>query len=165
MMRRGLATLAGLGMLGAVSHLPWGRAEEKAAIRLSWRTTGQQVKVAKVQAPDLPAHMRLPEAQAFDWKIRPYHLSVRLDGHPTLDRAVLAPGFRRDRPLTVFQEFFVTPGEHRLEILFQGQSLAGAVAPPTANPFVANLACQAGQVYLVTIDESSQWVYYFELRK
>ena len=165
MIRRGLATLAGLGMLAAASHLPWGRAEQLALVRLSWRTMGQQVKVAKFQDPNLPAHMRLPESQAFELRIRPYHLSVDLDGQLALEQTVVAPGFRHDRPLTVFHEFEVAPGKHLLKIFFQGQPLAGAAAPPASAPFEANLACQAGQVYLVTLDDSSQWVYYFKLRK
>ncbi|MBS2039896.1 hypothetical protein JST97_33230 [bacterium] len=162
MIRRMLATMVGMGLLAGLSNLPWGRAERSALIRLSWRTTGQQVKVAKVQDPNLPTHMRLPESQAFELKIRPYRLSVQLDQHTALERAVLAPGFRHDRPLTVFQEFSVTPGDHRLEVTFQAQPLEGSAPPLTARPFAAELACQAGQVYLVSLDESGQWIYYFE---
>lgn len=163
-MRRGLATLAGLGLLAALSHFPWGKTERVALIRLSWRTTGEQVKVARVQDPNLPVHMRLPESQAFELKIRPYHLKVDLDGQPALEQALVAPGFRHDRPLSVFQEFQVAAGEHQLKILFQAQPLAGAAAPPASAPVEMHLACQAGQVYLLTMDEAGKWVCYFKRR-
>lgn len=149
--RRILATALALTLLAALSHLPWGRPPEAAVLRLSWRTNGEKIKVPRQQDANLPAHMRLPEDQAFDVKIRPYRLVLKVDGQLLLDQPVVAPGWRHDRPLSVLQEVPLTPGRHAVEANFIPQGLA------EPEPFRTQAEFRPGRVVLLTLDESGAW--------
>ncbi len=51
----------------------------------------------------------------------PYRLTVLLDGVLADSGLIRASGAREDRPIYVFREVEVQPGEHRLEIAFVSQ--------------------------------------------
>ena len=156
--RRLLATIVVLWVVAFLSQLTWGRAPADSLLRLSWRTNGEEVRIPRVQDANLPAHMRLPEDQAYDARIRPYRLQVSLDGREVLDRLIDSPGLRHDRPISVFQEFTVAPGNHALEVNFTPQAVEGAPAPEPTKPYRSKLEFQAGRVALLTLDAESAWL-------
>lgn len=156
--RRIFGTLViALGLLG-LSHGSWGRVPQQGRVRLSWRTNGEKIKVPRVQDPNLPAHMKLPEGQAFDVYIRPYQLKVLCDGKVQRQLKVVAPGMRHDRPLSVFEEVSLPPGQHTLEVIFDPMEVEGAPSPEPAQPYRVGLEVEAGKVYLLTLDENGGWL-------
>lgn len=149
--RRGLAAALALWVLAAFSQVSWGKPPAESLLRLSWRTNGEKIKVPRPQDPNLPAHMRLPEGQAFDEKIRPYLLQLKVDGSLRAERRILAPGWRHDRPLSVLEELALPPGRHSVEVHFIPE---GVVEPA---PFQSDLEFAAGRVVLITLDENGSW--------
>lgn len=106
----------------ALSRLPYAAADgEGALIRFSWRTPGAQVdecrRLSAEELERLPVHMRREEV--CERRILPYRLQVRLDGRTVYDELVRASGAREDRPLFVFRELPVAPGEYRLEVRWE----------------------------------------------
>ena len=156
--RRLLGTSGILLATAWLSQLSCGSTPETGVLRLSWRTNGEEIKIPIHQDPNLPAHMRLPEGQAYDARIRPYRLQLSLDGQPWLDRRIEPPGVRHDRPLSVFQEFVVAPGEHDLEVRFSPEAVEGAPPPQPAEPFRIQRNFSAGQVHLITLDAQGAWL-------
>lgn len=156
-LRRCLAYALGLGILAGLSQVPWGATPEGSLLRLSWRSNGEEIRIPRLQNANLPEHMRLPEGQAYDVRIRPYELRVLLDGREVLRQRVESPGYRHDRPLSVFQEFVVAPGQHALEVQFVPQAVAGAAPPSRGTPYRTQLTFQPGQVVLITQDSQGAW--------
>ena len=140
-----------------LAQLPWGEPSPQAWLRLSWRTVGEKVRVPKAQDPNLPAHMRLPEAQAFEIYLRPYRLQLLVDGQARIQRRVVAPGFRHDRPLSVFEEVALAPGKHRLEVRFDPEKVSGAPDPDMSQPAIYELELRAGSVTLIGLSEDGAW--------
>ena len=157
LLRRWLACALGLAALASLSQVLWGTAPVGSLLRLSWRSNGEEIRIPRQQQANLPEHMRLPEGQAFDVRIRPYELRVLLDGEELLRRQIEAPGYRHDRPLSVFQELAVSPGIHGVEVQFLPQAVAGAAPPLAAIPYQANLTFVPGRVMLVTQDAQGAW--------
>jgi hypothetical protein len=89
-------------------------------IRLTWRATSERVDDCRRLSPEelaaLPAHMRREEV--CEGRTLPYLLRVALDGDTVVQERVEPRGTREDRPLYVFHEIPVTPGERALEIAF-----------------------------------------------
>lgn len=156
--KRGLATAISLAAMAWLSQLSWGNPPQHGQLRLSWRMNGEEIKVPRQQDPNLPAHMRLPEGQAFDSRTRPYRLQVRLDQQGVVDRRVESPGLRHDRPLSVFQEFTVAPGRHELEVIFAPERVEGAPAPQPSTAYKGSLDFEAGKVNLLTLDAEGAWL-------
>lgn len=149
--------LMALGLI-VLSQGSWGRAPQQGLLRLSWRTNGEKIKVPRAQDANLPAHMKLPEGQAFDVYIRPYQLKCLSDGQVQRDLRVVAPGLRHDRPLSVFEEVTLSPGPHRLEVIFNPLEVEGAPSPQPTQPFLVSLDVEAGKVYLLTLDDNGAWL-------
>lgn len=156
-LKRWLASAVGLGVLAGLSQLPWGADPKTSLLRLSWRCNGEEIRIPRRQDENLPVHMRLPESQAFDVRIRPYHLLVFLDGQELLRRQLEAPGYHHDRPISVFQEFAVLPGRHRVEVEFLPQAVEGAAPPSGGKPYRASLTFRPGRVTLITQDPQGSW--------
>ncbi len=157
MMLRLLATGVVCWSIVQLAQLPWGGPSPHAWLRLSWRTVGDRVRVPKAQDPNLPAHMRLPESQAFETHLRPYRLKLIVDGQDRIERRVVAPGFRHDRPLSVFEEVALAPGKHRLEVRFDPEKVAGAPDPALNPPGIYELELAAGSVTLIGLSEDGSW--------
>lgn len=156
--RRALMAIGLLLIMVNLGQLSSGRAAEHSMLRLSWRTNGEQIKVAIKQDAQLPAHMRLPEGESYESSVRPYRLQMQLDGTEVLDRRILSAGFRHDRPLSVFEEFSVRPGEHQLVVAFTPETVEGAPPPRETTPYQQKLEFTAGQVKLLTLDVDGAWL-------
>jgi len=104
---------------GAGSRIPveLGTADS-GLVRLTWRTLGERVRTCRqlteVELRKIPAHMRRTEECTS--LALPYRLQVRLDGREVRNVLVHAAGARQDRPMFVFEEFPVAPGDLNLAI-------------------------------------------------
>jgi hypothetical protein len=92
----------------------------EARIRLAWRLDGAVVEecrtLSEEEAARLPAHMR--RGEVCDERPVSYRLRVALDDRELVDREVRPGGFRGNRPLVVYLEEEVPPGEHDLRVRF-----------------------------------------------
>ena len=131
-LRRTLGGLLAAGLLlalGALSRLPYdAEGADAALLRLSWRIRGERVQecrpLTEEERAALPPHMQREEV--CEGRIAPYRLRLRVDGQELEASTVTAAGARQDRPLYVFREIPLPPGEHRLEVSF---IRAGGEAP------------------------------------
>jgi hypothetical protein len=117
--------------LVAGTRVPWlAEPADQALIRLSWRAAGERVEECRepsaAEQAALPAHMRLPSI--CERRLFPFRLVVRIDGSERASELLHARGASEDRPTTVFRDFRVEPGAHRLEILFEAEGPPGVGA-------------------------------------
>jgi hypothetical protein len=151
---RAAAVAVAIGLtiaMAALSRVPYRTSsDDHALIRLSWRTPGAFVNECRTPTPEelasLPVHMR--RDQVCEGRILPNRLRVTLNGDLIIDEAVRAAGAREDRPLYVFREIAVPPGEHRVHLTW-GVEGASAQLPQTLDS-VVRLA--PGEITLFTYD-------------
>jgi hypothetical protein len=118
-------------------------------LRLSWKTTGEKIRTAaKEQGEDVPAHMRAVEN--FEEKMRDYQLTVDVDGRPWLDKLMRPPGLHHDRPISVFEEIDLAPGEHQVHLKFWPVPLEGALWKPEIQRTVS---IKAGVIEVLRVEE------------
>lgn len=90
-------------------------------IRLSWRARGERQRQCRPPSEEerrqLPPHML--QAEICEGRIAPYALEVVLDGATLLRDTVRGSGARQDRPLYVYRELRVEPGDHTLRVDFR----------------------------------------------
>jgi hypothetical protein len=118
----GVVALAAAGALAFLSEVPHtAQSADQALLRFSWRARGELVRECRRRTPDelanVPVHMRQEEVCAR--RILPYRLRVTLDGAVAIDELVRAGGAQADRPLFVFRELPLVPGQHRVAITFE----------------------------------------------
>jgi len=106
----------------AGSRVPWTfDADGHAVLRLSWRAPGGRVETCRPltaeEAASVPAHMRRPKVCEVTGL--PYLLALTVDGRQWVSDTVRPAGARADRPVTVFREVPLAPGEHAIEVVFQ----------------------------------------------
>jgi hypothetical protein len=148
----GVAVALGLTLAtAALSRVPWGPAvHDHAVIRLSWRTPGEFVNECRTPTAEelaaLPIHMRRDEI--CEGRILPKRLRVLLDGREEIDEVVRAAGAREDRPLYVYREIPVPPGDHSVVIEW------GTENGPSGSRqgLQAQLRLAAGEIALLTYD-------------
>jgi hypothetical protein len=121
--QRAAVGVAVLAVLGGLSRVPYdATGDDRAMIRLSWRTPGERVSECRRPTPEelerLPVHMRREEV--CEGRILPYRLRLFLDGAPVIDDTVHAPGLRQDRPLAVSREVLVPAGAYRVRVEWEG---------------------------------------------
>jgi hypothetical protein len=89
-----------------------------ARVRLSWSARPERVEQCRTLSDEelskLPEHMRL-RTQCEGFSAR-YLLAVSVDGERLVLDTLRGGGLRHDRPIYVFTESDVTPGERRLRI-------------------------------------------------
>jgi hypothetical protein len=124
-----------VAVLVLLSRLPWTvEPESDALVRLSWRSVGERVEECRepseAELAALPRHMRQPKI--CEGRVAPFRLRVELDGAAAVDELVRAAGAREDRPVYVFRELRVPPGEHRLAVHFAAERPRGASAAESA---------------------------------
>lgn len=158
--RAGAACVAAASIAGIVllSQVPYRAAsEDEALIRLSWRAVGERVEECRAPTPEelaaLPRHMRLPEI--CEGRIAPFRLELRVDGERLFDGRIRASGARQDRPTYVFEEFRLSPGEHRVQVRFEVERAQEAGARPAPLLLDETLRISPRQVVLITHDENA----------
>jgi hypothetical protein len=120
-----LAVAAAVGAtaaLAALSRLPYTpEPGPEALLRLSWRARGERVEICRELSPEeqqeLPQHMR--QTRTCEGTTAEYRLRVELDGRRRMDAPVQGSGEVQVRPLYVYRELALAPGEHRLTVTFE----------------------------------------------
>jgi len=151
------ATLAGALLtagLVAGSRVPWVAApDDRAVVRIDWRAVGERSEECREPTAEeqagIPAHMR--QSRICEGRVLPFRLAVRVDGDPRADERLEASGAQGDRPIIVFRDLELPPGEHRLEIRFEVEHPPGA--GPSAGPALrldATVQLLPRQILLVT---------------
>lgn len=146
-----LRVLFSLGLLlglSALSHLPYGEQPSHGRLRLSWKTIGETQKLSAAPAdPSAPSHMHNPES--VEERFRDYRLTLTVDGVPTLDRTFSPPGLHRDRPISVFEEVDLPPGEHRIALRYWPVPEDGATWKPELH---TTLTIEQGAITVLGLD-------------
>jgi hypothetical protein len=145
-----------------LSQAGYGSPPAEALVRLSWRARSERVQecrqLSAAEIAALPEHMRRTEE--CEGRVLPYRLRVTLDGREMADALVRGGGARGDRPVYVFRDLPVAPGEHRLSVHFVRQggpathhAEAGRrLSSPARLELEEEFTLAAGQVLLVTYD-------------
>jgi len=116
----GLALSVGGGLLTALlSQAPLvDRAASEAQIRLTVSGRPERIehcrRLSDQELAGVPAHMR--QRVKCEGTTASYRLELRVDGLPTLRDSLVGGGIRHDRPIHLFREVAVSPGDHRTEV-------------------------------------------------
>jgi hypothetical protein len=166
-----VAAAVALAVTAAASQIPWGSATD-AVVRLSWRARGERVEACRRPSAEelaaLPPHMR--QTEICEGRVTPFLLRLSIDGGPAVVDTLHAAGAREDRPIYVFRELKLAPGEHEIALTFEkaGGGAAPVAAPeprvrPERTPAFPSLLelrtrvrLVAGEIGLVTYDENSR---------
>jgi len=151
------ATLLALAALSSIPYAP--ESGRQAMLRLSWRARVARVRECREPTQEelrgLPAHMQRNEI--CEGRVSPYLLQVSIDDQFIARDTVRPAGARHDRPLYVFREIPLTPGDHRVRVRFERLAKVSPEAqpegtlPPTMRLDVSARAAP-GDVILVTYD-------------
>lgn len=160
-----VATTAGIAWL---SQMPVASARSgDATLRLTWRARPERLERCVTPSPEalaaLPPHMR--QTEICEGINASYRLEIRRDT-VLIDEHVVAPGgLRRDRPLYVFNEFPVPPGEATIRVTFTRVETADAASDadrsasdtlresvPASLVWEERLTFAPGQVRIVSYD-------------
>ena len=118
--------LAGIGvaalvllLLRAGSLTPLRTAPDDAAmLRLSWSARAERIeqcrRLSDAELAERPQHMRL--RWECEGRFARYLLSVSVDGRLLAADTVRGGGLRNDRPIHLFREYAVVPGERRVTV-------------------------------------------------
>lgn len=157
-----VAVLVVLGM-GALTRFGYLAEPERGELRLAWRTrVPREVNCRTPTAEELaelPVHMR--QEEICEGRAIAYRLAVRVDGALVREAGEHGAGARGDRPLQVFEELPLTPGRHRIQVVFErtdgaeaGSATADSVAPSLPARLVLDRTLYVGvrDVVLITYD-------------
>jgi hypothetical protein len=158
----GAAAVAGgltLAIVG-LSQVPWDADASGGGglLRLAWRYRSALVNECRRLTPDelarMPVHMR--QATDCERRLRPYVLTLELDGVVVMRDTARARGARADRPLAVFLERPLAAGRAALRVTFAPVAVPGdsAGVPPVALALDTAVVVRARDVVLVTLDEA-----------
>ena len=124
--------------LAATMALVWGstirmtpHASRDGVLRLAWTARPERVEDCRSQSEEalekLPPHMR--QAVVCEGTTASYRLQVRRAGTLILDQVVRGGGLRHDRPLYVFRDIPLPPGEVDVAVRFDRIDPKSAAAP------------------------------------
>jgi hypothetical protein len=117
------AVAAGLAAaLAALSQVPYTpEPGPEALLRLSWRARGERVEtcyeLSAEEQRKLPQHMR--QQRNCEGTTAEYRLRVEVDRQRRMDETVQGSGEVQVRPLYVYREVALPPGEHRVKVTFE----------------------------------------------
>lgn len=135
MILRSLFSFLILAAVAWCSQVPYGRTPSHGVLRLSWKTVGEKIRVAVAEQGDVPDHMRVQKD--YEEKMRSYRLRAEVDGKVWLDKLMQPPGLHHDRPISVFEELELAPGEHDVVVQFLPEPAEGATWKPEVRKRVA----------------------------
>lgn len=151
--------------VGVLAHVPLGKADEQALLRLDLRTAIAHVEICRDLEPDeleaLPIHMRRPR-ECRD--VRPgYEVQVAIDGRTRYRDSIEPRGVRGNRPLTAEVELPLRPGSRqvvaRFEPILPGEASVEDRAAFALLPrfdFDGEVRAEPGRVVLLTVDERNR---------
>ncbi|MFN2375287.1 MAG: hypothetical protein ABR538_02040 [Candidatus Binatia bacterium] len=161
--RNALRLAAGAALLAALlvaAHTTASDPRQGAILRVTLRTTAGTAqdcrRLSQEELEALPVHMRRPEV--CETRAVPYHLDVRINDRPMLDRTYTASGIHGDRPLVVDEEIALAAGSHHVVIRFTPVIEAGA-GPDDGTPpsftFDGPASLVDGRIRVATLDPTS----------
>ncbi len=122
-----LLVTAGIAWASAV-RIPSSQAV--AVLRLAWTARPERIEDCRPQTDEelakLPAHMR--QSVVCEGTTATYRLEVRRDGTVITDQIVRGGGLRHDRPLYVFRDISLPPGDAAIVVRFVRVDSAGGRA-------------------------------------
>jgi hypothetical protein len=169
------ARIAGVALVvaGALAALGWGSrapyasaASSDGLLRLSWRMRSESAQVCRARTPEelasLPAHMRTPEVCVTQDAV--YRLELDVDDDEALVLRMHPHGARGDRPLFVFHERRLVPGEHDVRVRFhrehdgdeEDEDEDDEDDQEDALEWSASVVARRGDILLVTLDETER---------
>jgi hypothetical protein len=112
-----IGATVGLTRASSVSLGPTG---EHAVLRLAWTARPERIEECRQQSEEelakLPAHMR--QSMACAGTTATYRLDVRWNDRLVLQQTVRGGGLRHDRPLYLFRDIDVPPGDASIRVRF-----------------------------------------------
>jgi hypothetical protein len=148
------------GVVAGLSRLPTSYADEgDALLRLSWRVDGTMIEECRTRTPEeleaLAPHMRTPEVCT--GLGASYTLQVEVDDEEVAFDTIIPAGARRDRPVYVFREFELAPGEHDAVVVFRALTPRSAETfePPPPLIWEGGVRLQPTEIALITIDSET----------
>jgi hypothetical protein len=128
-----LVAAAALLLLRAGSLTPLRTAPDGAAmLRLSWSARPERIeqcrRLSDAELAALPQHMRL--RWECEGRFARYLVSVAVDGRVLAADTVRGGGLRNDRPMHLFREFALSPGERRVTVTLR--RIDAAVLPDSS---------------------------------
>jgi hypothetical protein len=128
-----LVAAAALLLLRAGSLAPLRTAPDGAAmLRLSWSARPERIeqcrRLSDAELAALPQHMRL--RWECEGRFARYLVSVAVDGRVLAADTVRGGGLRNDRPMHLFREFALSPGERRVTVTLR--RIDAAVLPDSS---------------------------------
>ena len=147
-----LIGLALLVAVGALSRAPYdSHRVDDAVLRLSWRLRGEPVQQCRNRTPAeleaLPVHMRTP--QVCSGRVSSYRLLVQIDDRVLPPMELRAAGAHADRPIYVFKEAPLSPGQHTIAV-----ELFNTLHPDAHRlRFRERVNAKSGDVLLITHDD------------
>ncbi|MBK9071468.1 MAG: hypothetical protein IPL79_10760 [Myxococcales bacterium] len=165
MLAGGVVAAAGLALLAAGSHVPYGAPSLQAAFKLNWRIQSPRLETcSEISAEELakkPMHMR--QAKTCQRQSLPYELTLawrRVDGAASAtaahdERLHVAPtGSEHNGALIVDIARMVAPGRYRVEVAF-APAMAGAPADAPRWRETYDVEVGANQAAFITIDRKT----------
>ena len=108
-------------IISYLSQIPTVFSDDSGILRLSWRLTGQNIKICEDRTEDqlnnIPAHMRTQ--QICVQKPIDYQLLVSINGESKISEVIKAGGLHGDRPIYVNHDIKLPNGNHQVQIHFE----------------------------------------------
>jgi hypothetical protein len=154
-----LAIAATVG-LSRASSMPFSPHGEQAVLRLAWTARPERIEDCRQRSDDelrkLPPHMR--QLMSCTGTSATYHLDVRWNDRVIAQQTIRGGGLRHDRPLYLFRNIDLPPGDATIRVAFQrvesvtGNTRTGEEAVPPSLLLERHLALKSRKVVLVTYD-------------
>lgn len=116
-----LSGIAFFMMISFLSQIPVSFNDNFGILRLSWRLTGQNIKICEERTEDqlsnIPAHMRTQ--QVCVQKPIDYQLLVSVEGENKINKIIKAGGLHGDRPIYVHEDMKLPNGNYKVQIHFE----------------------------------------------
>jgi len=152
-----LVATVGLTRASSVSLSPHG---EQAILRLAWTARPERIEDCRQQSDEelskLPPHMR--QSTSCVGTSATYRLEVRWNDQVIAQQTIRGGGLRHDRPLYLFRNIDLPPGDGTIRVAFQrvesvtGNARRREEAVPPSLLLERHLALKSRRVVLVTYD-------------
>ena len=154
-----LAIAATVG-LSRASSIPFSPHGEQAVLRLAWSARPERIEDCRQRSDEelqkLPAHMR--QSMSCVGTSATYRLEVRWNDRVIAQQTIRGGGLRHDRPLYLFRDIVLPPGDATIRVAFQrvesvtGNARKTEEAVPPSLLLERQLELKSRQVTLVTYD-------------
>lgn len=152
--------IVGVFGLARTSMVSLSSNQDQAVLRLAWTARPERIEECRQQSEEelakLPAHMRQPMACV--GTTATYRLEVRWNNRVVLQQIIRGGGLRHDRPLYLFHDIHVPPGDAAVRVQLDRVESVRSIARgrdeaiPPSLLLERRLPLEARKVALVTYD-------------